>query len=651
MSKATSLSRSQKWKIIGLVGLIVLSACYILPSFVSSAALPPGFAKFFPKKLVLGTDLRGGAHIVYSIDLNKAVDDKGYEIRRELEEKLRERGIEGSVSVRPKPAGALRITPTSPVDLTKIDAAFYSDFGEVITLRDCGQGEDESSCIRVASDYADGIRESALQQALQTVRDRIDALGVAGPTVIRKENDIIVELPGFDDDGIETVKDTIARTAKLEFKEVVEDSAIMKGLFSRVNAISQSEEEPTDALGKFVKDYGIRAQSTSWTHDESGNQFFNYFLTAENKLEENLSRQEAKDWGCYNPESKDEVECNLQGRVVLAKFMALAATATPAVVVDDDHQVAYEYVSRIWWQTEENNTKPYWRTHYVKRSVEITGSSVTDAATVINPQTNAPEVSLTFNRYGARRFGELTTRLVGKKMAIILDDKVSSAPTIQVPILSGRSSITTGASGKVAQAEADELVAVLKTGSLPAPLKQESESKVGPLLGRDAVAKAKVSFLMGAALVLIMMCWYYRTSGVISMLALAMNLTFMLAILIGFGATLTLPGIAALVLTVGMAVDANIIIYERIREELRDGKSVRGSVDAGFKHGFSAILDGQATTAVAAYVLVQYGSGPIKGFAVMLLIGIACTLFTAYGCTKLFFSYYTSRKSDLVIGI
>jgi preprotein translocase subunit SecD len=199
----------------------------------------------------------------------------------------------------------------------------------------------------------------------------------------------------------------------------------------------------------------------------------------------------------------------------------------------------------------------------------------------------------------------------------------------------------------IIEQEAKDLVNVLRTGSLPAPLKEEFESQVGPLLGRDAIDKAKFAFVIGALLVVLIMLYIYRFSGVISIMALALNVLFMMSILALFGATLTLPGIAAIVLTVGMAVDANIIIYERIRDELRAGKSIRGAVEAGFSRAFTAVLDGNLTTAAAGFVLYQYGSGPIQGFAIMLLIGIATTLFTAVWCTRVFFEYYIGRGRKL----
>jgi preprotein translocase subunit SecD len=262
-----------------------------------------------------------------------------------------------------------------------------------------------------------------------------------------------------------------------------------------------------------------------------------------------------------------------------------------------------------------------------------------------DPTTNRPEVLVEFDRWGATRFEEMTGANVGRKMAIILDDIVSSAPVIQTRIGGGRSTITMGGGTvREIQNEAQDLVNVLKTGSLPAPLRVESQSQVGSLLGQDAVDKAKLSFVLGAVLVLIIMVSIYRFSGIIAIGCVVLNILYMLALMAGLGATLTLPGIAGLVLTIGMAVDANIIIFERVRDELRAGKSIKGAVDAGFHRAFSAILDGHITTACAGYVLYQYGSGPIKGFSVMLLIGIATTLFTQVWCSRLFFDYYVGRR-------
>ena len=246
-------------------------------------------------------------------------------------------------------------------------------------------------------------------------------------------------------------------------------------------------------------------------------------------------------------------------------------------------------------------------------------------------------------------FGDLTGEIVGKKLATILDDKVKSAPIINGAIRGGRASITMGGSDPVRQEqERNELVNVLKTGSLPAPLKEESASEIGPTLGLDAIEKTRLSFGLGVLLVFAIMLGIYKWSGLIAVFAVLYHVLLTIAVMAAFGATLTLPGIAAVVLSVGMTVDGNILIYERIRDELLLGKSVRGAIDVGFSRAFSAILDGQLTTAAAGWVLLQYGSGPIKGFAVMLLVGVGTTLLVNTWVTRIFFDWVVSRKKGTV---
>lgn len=640
------MERKIKWRTFWLAVLTVLAVCTLIPSLVPSEKLPPAFEDVFNKKIQLGLDLQGGLHIVYSIDLNKAVDDKASEIKRDLDEKLAEREIPGRVSTPLSPTGAVTVIVDNPEDKAKIDSQFLSDYDEIITFRDCPDAQkDTAVCIRVSSDFADSIKSTALSQAIKTIRNRIDARGVSEPTVITKGDQIIVELPGLDEEAINRVKDIIARTAKLEFKIVDEKSEYMRALYNRVK-----EGDP------LAQKENIETYIDQWRHDDSATNYSDYYLTAPKEKEEYLDEAEANERACAGADTRQKggkYLCKISGREIIERYIEQLVAEDPKFKIDDDHMLGFELV-QPGSGPEGENRDPYWRTYYLHRAVELSGSAVSDAYVYWNSTSNRPEVLIDFNRYGGRRFGDLTGRNVGRKMAIILDDKVESAPTIQSKIAGGRSSITMGGGSDQAaiQRDAQDLVSVLKTGSLPAPLQEESSSVVGPLLGKDAVNKAKFSFMLGAGLVMIIMIWFYRMSGVISMFALALNILFMLAMLATFGATLTLPGIAAVVLTVGMAVDANIIIYERIREELRLGKSVRGAVDAGFSRGFSAILDGQITTGVAAYVLMQYGSGPIRGFAVMLMIGITCTLFTATWCTRLFFEWYVGRgRKNPVLGI
>jgi preprotein translocase subunit SecD len=244
--------------------------------------------------------------------------------------------------------------------------------------------------------------------------------------------------------------------------------------------------------------------------------------------------------------------------------------------------------------------------------------------------------------------GKLTGDNVGRKMAIVLDEKVTSAPVINSKITEhGRITMGGGGDPMAQHQEVKDLIAVLRSGALPAPLKKSFETQVGPTLGEDAVAKAKFSMYIGAAAVVIFMLFYYRLAGVIANVAMILNMLYMVAILAAFEASLTLPGIAGLVLTVGMAVDANIIIYERIREELRLGKSPRTAVDAGFSRAFWTVFDAHVTNFVAGVVLYSYGSGPIRGFAVTLLIGIITNLLTSVWISRWMFDLVVGRRGAM----
>ena len=231
-------------------------------------------------------------------------------------------------------------------------------------------------------------------------------------------------------------------------------------------------------------------------------------------------------------------------------------------------------------------------------------------------------------------------------MAIMIDEVVYSAPRIKEPIPGGRVRIELGSAGNQALKEANALVAVLKSGALQAPLRKQYDSQVGPTLGADSVEAGKLSMMIGFILVVIFMGIYYKVSGLVADVALFLNVLFVMAGLTMFGATLTLPGIAGIVLTVGMAVDANVLIFERIREEIRLGQSVRAAIDAGYEKAFTAILDANVTTGIAAIVLYQFGSGPIRGFAVTLGIGIVCSMYTALVVTRLIFDKFYGGEGE-----
>jgi preprotein translocase subunit SecD len=275
----------------------------------------------------------------------------------------------------------------------------------------------------------------------------------------------------------------------------------------------------------------------------------------------------------------------------------------------------------------------------VFRKVELTGDYIQEARTAIDTQFNRPYVSLNFDSKGAQLFGDLSANNVGKRMAIMLDDTVKSAPVFNEAIPGGRAQITMGGMQSYNEIlrDSEDLVIVLRHGALPAPIEKQFETVVGPSLGQDSIDSSIVAFSVGGLLVVLFMLGYYRMSGVYSVLALGLNVLMIVAGLATIGATLTLPGIAGIILTIGMAVDANIIIYERIREELSLGRTPREAVNAGFEKALSAVMDSNITTGIAGLVLLQYGTGPIRGFAVTLLLGILSTIFAAVFFTRLMF--------------
>jgi preprotein translocase subunit SecD len=290
--------------------------------------------------------------------------------------------------------------------------------------------------------------------------------------------------------------------------------------------------------------------------------------------------------------------------------------------------------------------------YLVEAIAPLTGEALQDARVQIDPQRNEPYVGMDFKTAGARIFEEITGDNVGRRMAVILDGNVYSAPVIQTRIGGGRAQITLGSGGfNTMMREARDLALVLRAGALPVQLDFLEQRTVGPSLGADSIASARTASLIGCALVFLFIIAYYRISGAIAMTTLALNVLFVLAALVGLEATLTLPGIAGIALTIGMAVDANIIIYERIREEVRKGVSNYKAVEGGFSQAFWTIVDANITTALAGLMLLNFGTGPIRGFAVTLLIGIFATVYTSYFVGKLIFELYmdSTEGQDLSI--
>ena len=691
------MDRSLKWRTLVLIGLVLFCVATLAPSFASDQ-LPDWFQKIFSKQINLGLDLQGGKHIVYNIDLNQAISDKASEIKRDLDARMADENIRGTVKTPSLPLGSVIVNLDDAGKLAQLKSQIetdYNDHEKVVEWHDCEPTDGKSAlCFQVSSDYADSIKKSALTNAVATIRERINEKGVAEPSVVEKGDDIIVELPG--DPNSSAVRDTealIARTAKLEMK--VDDdctnppasgctaddthtgSLYMMKLAGHVAGDPKHGVEPDPEAVKL----GISAAPESWTAETGrGATHHNYYLYAFDR-DELVPRQWAKEHGKLTKDQGsswitifkvptdllerltghvvgDLVSAHVTGRELIERYLfgdeilhykGLANTDSDFKLADD-HQIGFETLEPA---PLDKDQRIRWRTYYLEKAVRLTGSAISDAAGSYDPNTNTPIVILDFNRFGGRLFGDVTAQIDGMRFVTILDDRVRSAPTINGAIRGGRATITMGRGNDATRMEKDrdDLVNVLKTGSLPAPLREASHSDVGPTLGRDAIEKTRLSFIIGIALVILIMVGVYRWSGWIAVFAVVFHILMTLAVMALFGATLTLPGIAAIVLSIGMEVDGNILIYERIRDELNLGKSVRGAIDLGFSRAFSAILDGQLTTAAAGWVLLQYGSGPIKGFAVMLLVGVFTTLTTNIWVTRILFDWNVARKKGHIVTI
>jgi protein-export membrane protein SecD len=462
--------------------------------------------------------------------------------------------------------------------------------------------------------------KDVVDRALEVIRNRIDQWGVSEPSLQKIGGDrIMVQLPGVMER--ERARSLIGRTALLEFKLLADEKTTM------------------DVLERIDK-----RLSAGFTETPSPG-------TATTAAPESTVAAPA-------PETTAAAPADTTGPTEGPLLSMLRATGSDMAVLEDDVDSVNRILARedvkalipagytfAWGKTEEAGTDKFRRLYLLKAEAEITGAYITDSKVTVgggnDPKVaNKPVVLLSFNRQGSARFAQITGRNVGKRLAIILDGTVYSAPVIRERIAGGNAQIT----GMESMDEARELSVVLKAGALPAPVNIVEERSVGPTLGGDSIRGGMIALIVGFLAVVLFMAIYYRVGGLIADLVLLLNLWLIVAVLALFHATLTFPGMAGLILTVGMAVDANVLIFERVREELRAGKSPRAAVEAGYRRSTITILDANITTILSALVLMKFGTGPIKGFAVVLTIGILASFFTAIFVTRLIFDYMTVVK-------
>ena len=526
--------------------VVVVSVIFFIPSYQPFyQALPDWLKKVMPNKgITLGLDLQGGIHLVMEVDEDRAVEIAVDRSVVSLQDLL----VDKKIPVE-------SVTRTGPTQVTiqfqnaELKAQIQKMIDDYPTFSETESAGSANRLVwELRGTEVKRIKDSAINQALETIRNRIDQFGVAEPMVQRQGlKQIVVQLPGVKEP--KRARDLIKETALLEFKMLDEDNQLKLDLPARI---------PKDKEAEILKQ-------------------------AEAKLPEG-------------------------------------------------DQILFER------GVEKDTGREYRIPYLVKKRVMLTGDVLSDARVSIG-QFNDPYVSITFDAKGGREFERITGDNVKKRMAIVLDNTIYSAPVIQDRITGGRAQIT----GTFSMQEANDLAIVLRAGALPAPLKIIQDLTVGPSLGKDSIEKGVQATLFAGAMVAVFMIVYYRMSGVIADFALVLNLLCLIGALSALNATLTLPGIAGIVLTIGMGVDSNVLIFERIREELRLGKAVRLAVDGGYEKALLTIVDSHVTTLITGVALFLFGTGPIKGFAVTLCLGIGINLFTALIGTKVIFDLLNQR--------
>jgi preprotein translocase subunit SecD len=567
-------------------------------------------------RIIAGLDLRGGLRLVYTVDVEEAIRDKRdryYDEMRQMlatsfgfhsgdkpptREELAKLSDKIEIDKPRAKADTIVLKFNDAGDVGKIDERFNRRFQhEMNTVR---MADGKTYEFRIRTDVESGIRERAVTQAKETINRRVDELGLREASVTVRDEDIIIEVPGEDEKTFREIREIISKTARLEFKILDDDT----DFFGPLRKSLKEPDLPKGLSLNNVENAPVGPGKTNPIH----------YATIDKQKGETMGQ-------------------------ALERIKAWVET----LKVPNDREIGYGAIFDTDPDTLKQTEKG-WRTYFLFSRADITGDQIRDAAAQPDQGTQALggwHVALTFTDSGGERFEEITGANVKRRFAIILDGKTESAPVIQTRIAGGHAQITMGAQDTQTQLEESrKLELVLRSGALPAPITPSNEQRIGPSLGQDAINQGVKASLIGSIFVLVFMVVYYHRAGFIADIAVIFNLMLQMAVLASFGASMTLPGIAGLALTIGMSVDANVLINERIREELRSGKSARAAVDAGYERAFAAIIDGHVTTLLSGLVLAQYGTGPIKGFAVTLIVGILASLFTTVFSTRVIFDWW-----------
>jgi preprotein translocase subunit SecD len=567
------------------------------------------------KRIKLGLDLRGGMRVVLEVDVVKMLE----QVAKNKDDQF-----------------------VQIIDAVKAEAQTTDE--PIITIF---QRNFESRQIRL-SRYFGSIREDneqilarlqdetdkAVDRAMEIVRNRVDQYGVSEPAIQKQGGRrIIVELPGVSKE--DEVRQLLQGTALLEFKLMKDPEIIYKTMDAIDKYLAGKGFTDTTLTGKAdtVQTKAPASTLSALTSSDTSSSI----LPDASKTPEQIAKEHPFLYLVRpNQEGSGEAYVSENDRTRVERILARkdVQNLIPA-------DMAFYFSSKHYFI---NDGVKYFALFGLRKTAELTGGVLVDARATIDPNFNQPVVSMEMDNQGSIEWARITGANVNKRMAIVLDNAVFSAPVIRGKITGGRSQIE----GMANIEEARLLEIILKAGALPAPVDIIEQRSIGPSLGEDSISAGINSFAIALLLVVSFMFIYYRTGGSVAIIALVINLLFIFAILAAFGGTLTLPGIAGIVLTIGMAVDANVLIFERIREELATHKTLRASIEAGYSKAFSAILDSNVTTLFTGIVLYQFGSGPIQGFALTLMMGVTANLFTAIVITRVIFDIKTERGTTAI---
>lgn len=590
------------------------------------------------KQLNLGLDLKGGMAAVLQVDLRDFIRSIA---RNAKDPTLIEALDQASQAQKSDQAEYISLFADAWSDVADGKRLAPLFAGSDVMQDQIGPNDDDGTVILKLRELANETVALTFEQ----LKRRIDKMGVVQPNIsLDSERDLIlVELPGIENP--ERARKLLVGSAELEFFDVKRlDNAIFEAIIQADQVLDRRDQLAAGRDSNFVEEKVFRIDTT-YAQDSLGN------LTTE------IARIDSTDITEQTPGPLLSL-LQLNGNGQLGQAVIGGSTENnrdkitrllndPEVSRLFGRDVTFRWAENPYPANEDGTGGDFYPLYQLRLprdgKAPLTGAAVTDADSSPDPTTGQLAVGITMNSEGARTWGRMTTEAFNdneRQVAIVLDSFVVSAPSVNSPITGGRTSITGGAQGFTVQ-EADDLASILQVGRLPAKPEIIQESIIGPSLGADNISRSQTAMLVGFLLVLVFMLFYYGGAGIVSVIALLLNLVFIFGTLASFGTVLTLPGIAGILLTIGMAVDANVIIYERIREELRAGKTNANAIQDGFDNSYSAIIDANVTTFLIAIVLAWFGLGPIKGFAVVLMVGVVSSVFTAVLVGRLMIDWWT----------